>query len=328
MPTAQRPIGSGFGAATTADEVIQGIDLSGRTVIVTGGYSGLGLETTRVLSAAGATVVVPARTPDKAGANLAGLPRVVTASLDLQDPASIDAFARDFLAGGAPLHLLIHSAGIMAAPLARDRRGYESQFATNHLGHFQLALRLLPALARAEGARVVALSSRGHRFAGVDFQDPHFERRPYDKWQAYGQSKTANALFALGLDRRLADRGVRAFSVHPGGILTDLVRHLTAEDLDRFGLMRRPDGSVAQDPAKPAYPFKTVAQGAATTVWCATSPALAGMGGVYCENCDLAEVLPGDFSLPTGMAPWACDPEAAERLWELSESLTGARLDR
>ena len=246
MFTSQHPIGSGFGFATTAEEVIRGIDLSGRTAIVTGGYSGIGLETSRVLAAAGATVIVPARTPDKARANLAGLPRVELAALDLLDPASIDTFARNHLASGRPLHLLIHSAGVMATPLTRDGRGHESQFSTNHLGHFQLALRLLPALVRSEGARVVALSSRGHRFSAVDFEDPSFERQPYDKWKAYGQSKTANALFALGLDRRIAEQGVRAFSVHPGGILTDLTRHLTEEDLERYHLLRQLDGRIVR----------------------------------------------------------------------------------
>jgi len=326
MRTAQHPINSGFGASTTAEEVIRGIDLSGRTAIVTGGYSGIGLETTRVLAAAGATVIVPARTPDKARTNLAGMPRVESAALDLLDPASIDTFAGAFLASGRALDLLIHSAGVMAAPLTRDDRGFESQFSTNHLGHFQLALRLLPALASAEASRVVALSSRGHRYAPVDFEDPNFETRPYDKWQAYGQSKTANALFALELDRRTADRGVRAFSVHPGGILTDLARHFTDEDLKRFNFIRQPDGKVVSNPAFPPFPLKTVAQGAATTLWCATSPMLAGMGGVYCANGDIAEVIPGDTTTPTGVAPWACDPEAAERLWALSEKLTGITL--
>ena len=325
MTTSQHPLGSGFGATTSAQEIIQGIDLSGRTVMVTGGYSGIGLETTRVLNAAGATVIVPARTPDKARANLAGLARVELAALDLQEPASIDAFAGAFLAGGRPLDLLINCAGVMAAALARDGRGFESQFSTNHLGHFQLTLRLLPALARSQGARVVALSSRGHRFSAVDFQDPHFERRPYDKWKAYGQSKTANALFALELDRRVTNLGVRAFSVHPGGILTDLTRHLTEEELGRNRLVRQADGTVVPGPGGPATTLKTVAQGAATTVWCATSPGLEGLGGVYCENCDIAEVIAGDFSTPTGVAPWACDPEAAEQLWAMSESLTGVK---
>jgi NAD(P)-dependent dehydrogenase (short-subunit alcohol dehydrogenase family) len=169
------------------------------------------------------------------------------------------------------------------------------------------------------------LTSRGHRFSGVDFDDPNFDRRPYDKWLAYGQSKTANALFALGLDRRGRAQGVRAFSVHPGAISTDLGRHLTDDDLKAFHLVRRPDGSMQPD-ATGTHRFKTVPQGAATTAWCATSPQLAGLGGVYCEDCDIAELIPGDFTTPTGVAPWACDPELADKLWTMSERFTGVRL--
>jgi NAD(P)-dependent dehydrogenase (short-subunit alcohol dehydrogenase family) len=208
----------------------------------------------------------------------------------------------------------------MACPLSRDVRGYESQFSANHLGHFQLTLGLWPALVKAGGARVVALTSRGHRFSPVDFDDPNFDHRPYDKWKAYGQSKTANALFAMEVDRRGESHGIRAFSVHPGGILTDLTRHLSDDDLKGFGLTCHPDGSITQD-AGGERTFKNVPQGAATTIWCATSPRLDGLGGVYCENCDIAEVIPGDISLPTGMSPYACDPELAGRLWELSEQL-------
>ncbi|MDG3007848.1 oxidoreductase [Paludisphaera mucosa] len=323
MTSEQKPIGSGFGATTTAEEALGGRDLSGKVAVVTGGYSGIGVETTRVLSEAGATVVVPARTPDKARANVGRMPRVELAALDLADPGSIDAFARDFLASGRPIHFLINSAGVMACPLTRDARGNELQFSANHLGHFQLTARLWPALVKAGGARVVALTSRGHRFAGVDFDDPNFERRPYDKWQAYGQSKSANALFALGLDRRGEPHGVRAFSVHPGGILTDLARHLTDEDLARYGLSRLPDGRI--DVGRTTEPLKTVPQGAATSIWCATSPRLDGEGGVYCEDCDVSEATPGDMALRTGVAPWACDPELAERLWTLSEAFTGVR---
>jgi NAD(P)-dependent dehydrogenase (short-subunit alcohol dehydrogenase family) len=326
MSSQQKPIGSGFGFSSTAEEVLGGKDLSGKTVIVTGGYAGIGLETTRVLSEAGATVVVPARSAEKARANLRGIPRVELASLDLLDPASIDAFAEGFLAGGRPLDLLVNNAGIMACPQACDRRGNESQFSANHLGHFQLTLRLWPALAKAGGARVVALTSRGHRFSDVVFDDPNFERRPYDKWAGYGQSKTANALFSLGLDRRGQPHGVRAFSVHPGGILeTDLTRHLTEDDLKGFGLSRRPDGRFEPGPQSNRR-FKDVAQGAATTIWCATSRQLNGMGGVYCEDCDVAAVIPGEIMSPTGIAPYACDPERAERLWALSEAMTGVRI--
>jgi NAD(P)-dependent dehydrogenase (short-subunit alcohol dehydrogenase family) len=325
MTTQQKPIQSGFGASTTAAEALGGKDLSGKTVIVTGGYSGIGLETTRVLSEAGATVIVPARSAEKARANLGGFPHVELAALDLMDPGSIDAFAGGFLAGERPIDLLINNAGVMACPLSRDSRGNESQFSANHLGHFHLTLRLWPALVKAGGARVISLTSRGHRFSDVDFDDPNFDRRPYDKWKAYGQSKTANALFALGLDRRGEAYGVRAFSVHPGGILTDLTRHLTDDDLKGFGLVRRPDGGISQGSTDDRR-FKDVPQGAATTVWCATSPQLDGMGGVYCEDCDIAEVVPGDFTQPTGMASWACDPELAERLWALSEAFTGLRI--
>ena len=202
--TPQAPIHSGFGPNTTAREVLRGHDLMGKTAIVTGGYSGIGLETTRALAEAGATVVVPARTQEKARTALDGIPRVEVETVELIDPASIDAFAGRFLGSERPLDILINNAGIMAPPLQRDARGYESQFATNHLGHFQLTARLWPALKRAGKARVVSVSSTGISFGGVDFDDPNFARREYDKWKAYGQSKTANALFAVALDKRLS----------------------------------------------------------------------------------------------------------------------------
>jgi len=316
MTTNQAPIHSGYGAQTTAREVMDDRQLEGQVAVVTGGYVGVGLETTIALAAAGATVIVPARTPDKARAALEGMARVELDSIDLGDPASIDAFAGRFAASGRPLHILVNNAGIMATPLARDARGFESQLATNHLGHFQLTVRLWGALRQAGQARVVSLSSRGHLRGGVDFEDPNFQRRPYDKWVAYGQSKTANALFAVALDARGEAHGIRAFSVHPGAVLTELVRWMTEDE-------RR--AAVEAASTVPGG-FKTTQQGAATSLWCATSPQLEGMGGVYCEDVDIAEAVPADFAVPRGVRPWARDPELAERLWTKSEEWTGVKL--
>ncbi|MDM0008320.1 oxidoreductase [Variovorax sp. J22G73] len=325
----QKPLPSGFGPTTTAQEALGGRDLRGKTAIVTGGYSGLGLETARVLAGAGAHVFVPARSADKARAALAGIDGATLGAIDLMDPASIDAFAEGFLASGRALDILVNSAGVMAAPLSRDAQGHESQFSSNHLGHFRLTARLWPALRQAHGARVVSVSSRGHRITGVDFEDPDFERRPYDPWLAYGQSKTANALFAVGLDARGKAHGVRAFSVHPGSILTDLARHIPDDDLaKRFNMTRAdPDRLPPGQSAAEGGDFKTVAQGAATSVWCAASTQLDGIGGVYCENVDVAPIVPADHPATTGVRAWAIDPALAERLWQLSERLTGVRLE-
>lgn len=327
--TPQAPIPSGFGPATTAQQVLEGIDLTGKVAIVTGGYSGIGLATTRALSEAGATVIVPARTPDKARKALAGIPRVEQSAIDLLDPASIDAFATEFLASGRPLHILINNAAILAPPLTRDSRGYESQFSANHLGHFQLTARLWPALVAADGARVITLSSRGHQRAGVDFDDPNFEHRPCDRYVAYGQAKTATSLFAVQLDRIGAASGIRAFSVHPGGVVTDLTRTMTEDELRSYGLSRNdPHGSLpaGQSLAEGGI-FKTLEQGAATSIWCATSPQLAGMGGVYCQDVDIAPIRDTEVEGPVGVRPYAIDPQAAERLWTLSERLTGTRIE-
>lgn len=319
----QKPIGSRFNAASTAQEVVAGIDLSGRTAIVTGGYSGLGVETTRALAGAGATVIVPARDRAKAERTLAGIANVHIEAMDLADPASIAAFAERIVAAGRPISILVNSAGIMATPLARDADGHESQFATNHLGHFRLVAGLWPALIEAGGARVVSVSSRGHQIGPVDFDDVDFRTRPYDKWQAYGQAKTANALFALGLDRLGAAHGVRAFSLHPGVILTDLARHLSAEEINAFDVYDE-NGNRRVDPSRD---LKSPQQGAATSVWAATRPELDGIGGVYCEDCEVA--LPqGEAPGNKGVASWAMDPDAAERLWALSERLTGVSLNR
>jgi NAD(P)-dependent dehydrogenase (short-subunit alcohol dehydrogenase family) len=300
----QHPIPSGFGAQTTARDVIGDRRLDGKTAIVTGGYAGIGVETTRVLAAAGARVIVPARNVAKARASIGELANVTIEEMDLASPATIDAFANRF--GDRPLHLLVNNAGIMAAPLARDARGLESQLAVNHIGHFQLFARLVPALRRASGARVVALSSRGHVRSAFDFEDPSFEHRPYDKMVAYGQSKTANVLFAVEVDRRYQRDGIRAFALHPGAILeTELARHYDPEEL-----------AAVIERARRISSFKTIEQGAATSMFCATSPLLDGIGGVYCENCDVAAVkTEGD----DGVRPYAIDPDLATRLWTWSE---------
>lgn len=329
MRTPQQPIGSGFGAATTADEIMKGHDLTGKIAIVTGGYSGIGVETVRGLKAAGARVIVLARDLNRAEAALAEVGDVEIEPMDLMDPVSIDAFAERFLQTGSPLHLLINSAGIMASPLMRDARGYEAQFATNHLGHFQLTTNLLPALRKADGARAVSVSSWGHRRSPVNFEDPNFERREYEAWAAYGQSKTANILFAVELDEQEKGNGVRAFSLHPGSIVeTNLGKHLSQDDLKALGVIDA-EGKPVLDPSRN---MKTVSQGAATSLWCAVSSQLDGMGGVYCENCEVAFPVPEENQENPGSAtsgnmlgvmPYAVDAENAARLWHLSEQLLG-----
>jgi NAD(P)-dependent dehydrogenase (short-subunit alcohol dehydrogenase family) len=314
----QAPIGSGFHAKSTAKEVIQGIDLKGKNAIVTGGYSGIGLETVRALASAGARVTVPARRPELAAEALASVAgEIEIAPMDLADLASVRGFADHYAETGRALHLLINNAGIMACPLARVGKGWESQFGTNHLGHMALAMKLAPQLQAAEGARIVALSSIGHARSDVIWEDPHFNTRPYDKWEAYGQSKTANALFALGVDLLGRDVGVRAFSVHPGGIFTPLQRHLPDEEMVALG-WKNADGTV---PAAVQASFKTPEQGASTTVWAATSPKLAGKGGVYCENCDVAKLAGPDSQRWEHAREWVCDDARAEKLWAMSEKI-------
>ncbi|MBI1400504.1 oxidoreductase [Hyphomonas sp.] len=314
----QNPVGSGFPAKSTAAEVVRGIDLSGKNAIVTGGYSGIGLETVRALASAGARVTVPARRPDVAAEALAAVAgEIEIAAMDLGDVASVRKFGDEYAETGRPLHILINNAGVMATPFGRVGNGWETQFGTNHLGHMALAMKLAPALQEAEGARVVALSSTGHVRSDVIWDDPNYTTRSYDKWEAYGQAKSANALFALGVDLLGRDIGVRAFSVHPGGIFTPLQRHLTDEEMAALG-WKNPDGTI---PDMVKAMFKTPEQGASTTVWAATSPQLNGKGGVYCEDCDIAKLAGPDSQRWEHAREWIVDDARAERLWAMSEKL-------
>lgn len=323
----QMPVKSGFNASSTTHDVIKGINLTGKTIIVTGGYAGIGLETVKAFIAVGAKVIVPARDINKATNNLKGIPNVTVEAMDLMDPASIDAFAEKFLAEHGALHILVNNAGIMWVPLLRDQRGYESQLATNHLGHFQLTAKLWPALKKAKGARVINVSSFGHQMAPFNFDDPNFLNREYETLQGYGQSKTANNLFAVELDHRGKTFGVRAFSLHPGSV--------NGTDLGRVAPMRLFQQMGTHDANGNIFPevaatLKTVEQGAATSVWCATSSQLNGIGGVYCENADIAELDEGNiehnYSDPSslrGVKPYAVNASAAQKLWTLSEEMTG-----
>lgn len=319
----QVPTQSGYDAKSTGAEVLAGIDLSGKTAIVTGGYSGIGLEAVRGLADHGARVIVPVRTPEKAAEALAGLSGdITTAPMDLADIASVRSFAQSVVAAEPKLDLLINNAGIMACPEARVGPGWESQFGVNHMGHFALTTELMPLLTATPGARVVALSSAAHRMSDVHWDDIQFERTDYDKWQAYGQAKTANALFANALSRRLKDSGGHAFSLHPGGIWTPLQRHLPQDEMIAMGWLGE-DGKPSEMAQR--Y-FKSVEQGCATTLWAATSPKLEGKAGVYCEDCDIAEPNDPDNPGPGfgGVHAYACDDAAAERLWEISEGLLAA----
>ncbi|CCH54291.1 putative oxidoreductase [Fibrisoma limi BUZ 3] len=315
----QQPIGSGFNATSTAQEVINGIDLTGKIAIVTGGNTGIGLETTRVLAAAGATVIVPARDLEKARKNLAGIPNVELESIDFMDPASIDAFADAFIATSRPLHLLINNAGIMWVTLRRDSRGIESQLATNYLAQFQLTARVWPALKKANGARVINVSSHGHQFGTFNFEDPNFINRPYETLQGYGQSKTAVNLFSLELDTRSKPFGVRVYSVHPGSIGgTELGREAPLELFQKMGFVDEQGNILPEVLAS----LKNIPQGAATTVWCATTPLLNSIGGVYCEDADIAP-LASDNEISPGVKRYSLDDADAKRLWKWSEEASG-----
>lgn len=318
----QSPIGSGFPAKSEPAEVLAGIDLTGRTAIVTGGYSGIGLETTRALASVGADVIVPVRTPEKAAETLAGvaddLPgSITTHEMDLADLGTVDAFTAAMNEQLDELDLLINNAGVMATPERRVGPGWEYQFGINHLGHFALAQGLMPLLEAADAARVVVLSSTGHHRSDIRWDDIHFESTPYEKWEAYGQAKTANSLFAVGLSERLKASGGRAFSVHPGGIFTPLQRDLPIDEQIMMGWLDE-DG---QPSALAQQFFKTPSQGCTTTLWAATSPMLDDAHGLYCEDCDVSQLRTADSPRGFGVEGYAVDPDSAERLWELTEAM-------
>jgi NAD(P)-dependent dehydrogenase (short-subunit alcohol dehydrogenase family) len=325
MTSTPAPITSAFGERSDALDVVRGLSLDGKNAVVTGGASGLGFETSRALASASAQVTLAVRNLEQgqlaAQRICAEFPKaaVQVAKLDLSELATVRQFAAVWNDSGRPLDILINNAAIMACPLARTAQGWESQFATNHLGHFALGTALLPALHKAASlhndARVVCLSSTGHKIAGLDFDDIHFERRSYNKWKAYGQAKSANALFAMGLHQLYAPQGITAFAVHPGGIMTGLQKFLPLDEMRALGWLK-PDDT-------PLDIFKTPAQGAATSVWAATAPELKGHGGRYLEDC--RQGLPAEPSQrASGYSPHVVDVAQALRLWDASEAMLAA----
>ncbi len=308
-----------FGAETSAEEAARNIDLSGQTIVVTGGSAGLGVETARVLAACGARIVSVVRDEAKGAAAAETIRQSVPSAdieiavLDLFDLDSVRRGADDIAKRFPRIDRLINNAGVMACPLGRTAQGLDTQLGTNHLGHFVLTARLIPALLAGAPARIVNLSSAGHRMSPFRFDDPFFEKDDYNKWVAYGQAKTANVLFSVALDKRFKDRGIRSYAVHPGAIQTELGRHMDESDLKDL---------MDQRKGRSPMIFKQVPQGAATTVWAATAPELDGRGGLYCEDCDVAEPIE-DPSMDQGIMSWALDEKAAERLWALSEEWSG-----
>lgn len=309
----QLPINSGFNKLSTASEVLAGLDLSGKTAIITGGHSGLGFESTKALAAAGVHVIVGARNAAVAGEMLKDIPNTTVKELDLADLSSVKRFADDIVSLEVGVDILICNAGIMACPETRIGPGWEAQFATNHIGHYVLTNLIWDTL--NPGARVVCVSSAGHHTSPIRWEDIHFEKEPYDKWVAYGQSKSANALFALQLDEYGKERDIRAFSLHPGKIFTPLQRHLANGEMIAAGWL--------DNEGKPADPtFKTPEQGAATQVWAATSPKLKGLGGLYCEDCEIAKPASAYTESFCGVCDYAANLHEAKKLWNLTAELT------
>lgn len=308
-------------AQLTAEEVVAGHDLTGKETIVTGGYSGIGYETARALAHAGARVVIAGRDPARGNRAVGELraatdnEKIVFRPLDLSSMRSVTTWARKHAATGKPLHILINNAGVMAPPLTRTAEGFESQFGVNHLAHHAFTVGLLPCLRAAAGARVVCLTSSAHRRSDIHYQDPNYRHRPYDAWDAYGQSKTANALFTVAFAARFGTGRVTANAVMPGAIHTPLQRHLSQTDLRERGWTDA-DGNLI------AAGWKTPQQGAATTVWAAVASELQSVSGRYLEDCAIAEPWTDEGPMPRGRhLPYALDKDNAERLWELSAQM-------
>jgi NAD(P)-dependent dehydrogenase (short-subunit alcohol dehydrogenase family) len=313
-----------FNHQSTADDVLAGMDLSSKRVLVTGGASGIGAETVRAMAAKGAQVIIAARNLDAAGEVKAsvvattGNENIDVMFLELGSLAKIRASAAEFLARYESLDILINNAGIMACPHGQTEDGFELQFGSNHIGHFYFTQKLMPALLKAGSARVIALSSMAHRMSPVVFDDIQYQSRPYEKWQAYGQSKTANILFAVGLNERYADQGVEAFAVHPGAIATPLGRHLAEEEIQALVAANKTSANNPEDEALSG--IKTLVQGAATSCYAATAPGLTGKGGVYLEDCDIAQVA-DDPNFRGGVRDYALDSADADRLWKVTEAM-------
>jgi NAD(P)-dependent dehydrogenase (short-subunit alcohol dehydrogenase family) len=313
-----------FGYRSTALDVVADVDLSSKTAIITGGYSGIGYETVIALTTAGAQVTIAGRDIDRANEaagkinamNLKG--SVATAKLDLGSLESVAAFASAYSSAHEGLDILINNAAVMACPQEQTADGFEMQFGTNHLGHYALVRLLLPKILASAGARVVCLSSTGHMISPVVFDDINFENRAYDPWASYGQAKSANSLTAVAIQTLYADQGVEAFAVHPGGIMTSLQRHMSKADIESRGWVDT-EGNVNER-------FKTVAEGASTSTWAATSPELKGQGGVYLEDCGFAEICESRPEVPKGVISYAVDKDQASRLWQLSEAMIEAKL--
>jgi NAD(P)-dependent dehydrogenase (short-subunit alcohol dehydrogenase family) len=322
-----------FGKSSTTDDVLEGVDLTGRRFVITGAATGLGRESARALAARGAQVTVLARSVERAAGAAAEIEALVPGAaiepgvVDLADLSTVRAFADAYLATHDAVDVLINNAGVMACPFGRTADGFEMQFGTNHLGHFLLTARLMPALLQGQAPRVITLTSAGHSRSDVDLTDPNFETTPYSPWDAYGRSKTANALFARELARRAGPQGVLSFAVHPGGILTDLSRHLNRELIEDMAVFAKERAAKAGNPVGDdeqrgmGFELKTVEAGAATQVWAATTDDLAAHNGAYLADCGLG-VLGADPGV-NGFLPYLLDDDNAAALWDLSETLVG-----